>query len=368
MIAKKTNPEIAIAEPLDDWAKDCGILRPFLLDQSITEIMVNSFNEIFIEKNGVISEAKVQFSDEDTLMKVIQSLIVSAGKELNIRNPFVDASLPDGSRLNCVIPPVALNGPSMTIRKFSPNALHYKQLLTAGALDEKMLYFLNQTVRAKKNIMISGGTGTGKTTLLNVLSSFIPSNERIITIEDTAELQIQSKNCVRLESRITRTSHASITIQDLLKNALRMRPNRIIVGECRGAEAWDMLLAMNTGHEGSMTTMHSNSAFDALRRLEAMIMRSNSDAPHKMVQEDIANSIHIIIQVERSSDGKRRVVEISEVQGQNEKGYILEDIFKYNPKDGFYSTGNVPKFVRENTDPKIKFPATFFDTEFSVSL
>ncbi len=367
MIAKKSTAEINLM-PHEDWTRDCGVIRPFLNDPSVTEIMVNSFNEIFIEKDGVLIEAKVTFANEDALLKVIQSLVVTAGKELNIRNPFVDSSLPDGSRLNCVIPPVAVNGPSMTIRKFSPHALHYKQLLESKALDEKMLYFLNQVVRAKQNIIISGGTGSGKTTLLNVLSSFIPSTERIVTIEDTAELQIQSKNCVRLESRIARTSNSPITIEDLLKNALRMRPNRIIIGECRGAEAWDMLLAMNTGHSGSMTTMHANSSFDALRRLESMIMRTNPDAPHRMVQEDISESIQLVIHVERRIDGKRRIIEISEVLGRNEKGYILAGIFSYDATAGFKSMGNVPSFVKENKDAKIKFPPNFFDPEYTVSL
>ncbi len=353
---------------IEDWTKDTGPLRVFLLDPSITEIMVNSPTEIFVEKNGVLMETQAKFPDDESLLKVVQALVITSGREVNIKNPCVDTSLPDGSRLNCVIPPVAVNGASMTIRKFSPQAITYKQLLATKTIDDKMLYFMNQTVRAQQNMIVSGGTGSGKTTLLNVLSSFIPTNERIITLEDTAELQLQAKNIVRLESRQVRMAGSSVTIQDLLKNALRMRPNRIIVGECRGAEAWDMLMAMNTGHAGSMTTMHANSSFDALRRLEAMIIRTNPDAPLSMVQEDIASCIHFVFQVERSTDGKRRVIEITEVDGRNEKGYILNDIFKWDAANGFHSTGNIPRFARENLDPKIKFPPNFFDPEFTVTL
>jgi pilus assembly protein CpaF len=255
----------------------------------------------------------------------------------------------------------------MTIRKFSPQAISFKQLLLNGALDDKMLYFLNQTVRAKQNIVVSGGTGSGKTTLLNVLSSFIPSAERLITLEDTAELQLNAKNLVRLETRLVRAAGSSVTIQDLLKNSLRMRPNRLIVGECRGGEAWDMLMAMNTGHEGSMTTIHANSAYDALRRLESMILRS-TEIPLSMVQEDIANSINYIIQAERFGDGKRRVVQIMEVCGRNERGYLAQDIFKFSLTQGFHSTGTVPRYVQENADPRIKFPPNFFDPSFTVTL
>lgn len=361
-------PGEALQLHVEDWTKDTGPLRVFLLDPTITEIMVNSPNEIFVEKNGVLMETQSKFPDDDALLKVVQALVISSGREVNIKIPYVDTTLPDGSRLNCVIPPVAVNGASLTIRKFSPHAISYKQLLASKTIDDKMLYFINQTVRAQQNIVVSGGTGSGKTTLLNVLSSFIPSNERIITLEDTAELQLQAKNIVRLESRQVRLAGSNVTIQDLLKNALRMRPNRIIVGECRGAEAWDMLMAMNTGHAGSMTTMHANTSYDALRRLESMIIRTNPDAPLSMVQEDIASCVHFVFQTERFGDGKRRVTQVTEIDGRNDKGYILNDIFKYDSVNGFHSTGHIPRYVRENLDPKIKFPPNFFDPEFTVTL
>ena len=351
-----------------DWKQECGPLRVFLQDPTITEIMVNGPNKIFVERAGVISQTNAKFDSQEALFKLVQAMLVSLGREINRKTPFVDARLPDGSRMNCIIPPIALDGPILTIRKFSPTAMHYGNLITTGALDEKMLYFLNQAVIARQNMIISGGTGSGKTTLLNALSSFIPVTERLITIEDTAELKLSVKNLVRLECRPGRggTAEGSVSTMELIKNALRMRPDRIIVGECRGAEVWDMLQAMNTGHEGSMTSIHANSGNDALRRLESMVLRAGLDVPLAMIRQDIADTVSLVIQAERAADGKRRVVEIVEVDGRNSEGYITRKIFKHDPKLGFVSTGIRPKFLDNNRIEGVMIPPNFFNPDVKI--
>lgn len=355
------------ANPVD-WRQEAGPLKVFLSDPTVTEIMVNRWDRIFIERSGSIEESAYKFQNAEALWRFVQAIAVVTKKELNNRHPYLDTRLPDGSRLNVVIPPVALEGPSVTIRKFNPNIMGYQQLMQVGAIDDKTVFFLNQAVQAKKNILISGGTGSGKTTLLNILSSFIPPRERVVTIEDTAELQLAVKNVVRLETRPPIGGDLAVTMQDLLKTALRMRPDRIVVGECRGAEAWDMLVAMNTGHEGSLTTLHANSAGDALRRLESMIFQTGIEAPRVMIQEDISKTIDFIIQVERGFDSRRRVVEILEVNGRTATDYDVKPIFKYESKAGLLTTGKVPTFVTESKTGKNNFPPQFFEPSFKIKL
>lgn len=240
-----------------DWRAEAGPLKIYLSDPTVSEIMVNRWDKIFVERGGSIEESTYKFANPEAVWRFVQAIAVVTKKELNNRHPYLDARLPDGSRLNIVIPPVALEGPSITIRKFSQSLLTFHHLIQSGAIDDKGIFFLNQAVQSKQNIIISGGTGSGKTTLLNILSSFIGQKERVVTIEDTAELQLGVRNIVRMETRPQIGTEDPITIFDLLKNALRMRPDRIVIGECRGVEAWDMLVAMNTGHEGSMTTLHA---------------------------------------------------------------------------------------------------------------
>ena len=352
-----------------DWRNEAGPIKNLLIDSTVSEIMINRFDRIFIERRGIIEETDIKFESMEMLLRLTQAIAVATAKELNRRNPCIDARLPDGSRINIVIPPVALDGPAVTIRKFSPGGLSYSDLLNSHSVDEKIIYFLKQAVRARQNMIVSGGTGSGKTTLLNVLSSLISQSERIITIEDTAELKLASKNIVRMESRIPLGNEPAVELKDLIKNALRMRPDRLIIGECRGPEAWDMLQAMNTGHDGSLTTLHANSAPDALRRLESMIMRAGLEMPHSTVKEDIANTINIIIQMERSSDGFRRVVEIAEIQGIENNHYIIKDLFNFHPGKGFRAQGNLPRFFEHNTNPKVKFPDGFFlpDAQFKLA-
>lgn len=351
-----------------EWRAEAGPLKILLSDPTVTEIMVNRWDRIFIERRGVIEDSLSRFQNEDALWRFVQSIAVSSKRELNNRRPYLDTRLSDGSRVNLVIPPVALEGPSLTIRKFSQNVMSYQSLIKSGAVSDKLIYFLNQAVQAKQNIIVSGGTGSGKTTLLNILSSFISSKERVVTIEDTAELQLKVKNLVRLETRPQIGGEEPISIFDLLKNALRMRPDRIIVGECRGIEALDMLMAMNTGHEGSMTTLHANTASDALRRLESMIARSGADSPRYMIQEDIGSTINLVIQAHRSFDGKRRITEVSEVLTDSKHGYIVKPIFLYNLDSGLNTTGEIPHFVSHPQTHNVKFNENFFHPEFQFKL
>ncbi|MBL7670111.1 MAG: CpaF family protein [Bdellovibrionaceae bacterium] len=351
-----------------DWRQESGALKMHLLDPTITEIMINRWDRIFIERAGVIEESPLKFNNVDQLWRFVQAIAVIVKRELNNRHPYLDARLPDGSRLNVVIPPITLDGPTLTIRKFNPNMVSFQQMIQMGVLDDKAVYFLNQAVQLKQNIIVSGGTGSGKTTLLNILSSFIPSKERVITLEDTAELQVNVKNVVRMETRPQLGSEPAVTMHQLLKNALRMRPDRIIVGECRGVEAWDMLVAMNTGHEGSLTTLHANSGADALRRLESMILQTGLDAPRDMIQEDISKTISLIIQTERGFDGRRRIVEIIELQGRNGTEYKIESIFQNFNGKTLKSTGVVPNFVNTPRVQKNQFPQNFFDPGVKIRL
>lgn len=354
--------------PPPDWKTEAGPIRKHLNDISVTEIMVNRYDRIFVERKGIIEETEGRFDSLDHYIRFVQALAVNVGRELNRRNPFLDAKLPDGSRINIVVPPIAVDSPSVTIRKFSPVMIHYNNLIHHGAFDEKILYFLNQAVLARQNIVISGGTGSGKTTLLNLMSQFIPVKERIVTIEDTCELQLSVKNLVKLECRST-VGDVQFDIKDLLKNALRMRPDRIIIGEVRGTEAMDMLIAMNTGHDGSMSTLHANSAPDALRRIEAMVLRGANDIPISSVRQDISQTINLIVQASRLNDGSRRIIEIVEVLANEGENYRTERIFEFDPVEGFRSTGYIPRFAENLAkNPKIKLNPEFFNPSHKIKL
>jgi pilus assembly protein CpaF len=359
---------LSSARPLNianDWKQQAGPLRRLFADESISEIMVNSWDSIYVERNGVIEPCDVTFQNPEALHRFVQSLSAFLGFELNRKTPYLDARLPDGSRLNIVIPPVTLESASITIRKATVTNFNYQTLIKAGTVDEKLMYFLKESVSNRQNILISGGTGSGKTTILGVLTSFIGATERVVAIEDTAEMKVNVRNLVRMESGTHVPGEDPILTEDLLRNALRMRPDRILIGECRGPEAFDMLMAMNTGHDGSMTTIHANSALDALRRLEAMILRSGIGAPMAMVQQDIASTINLVVQATRTFDGKRRVVEVLEVLGRDENGYQTETVFSYVEPMGQLSTGYIPRFAR---NPSAKFPHRFFEADFTVKL
>ena len=308
-----------------------GPLTELLKDENITEIMVNSPSEIYIEIDGnLIKDESISFINDAHIVRTIQKLIEPLGRTIDSSSPMVDSRLKDGSRINAVIPPLSTKGPVITIRKFKTSISNIDELIRLGSLTPNMASFLEAAVKSKMNILVCGGTGSGKTTLLNILSSFIPSEERIITIEDAAELKLSQPHVISLETRTTNyESSGEVTIRDLVRNSLRMRPDRIIVGEVRGGEAFDMLQAMNTGHEGSLTTLHANSNIDALHRLETMVLMANIDIPVKAVREYIFNAIDLVINIERLSDGKRKVSAISEVIDFKDDEIVLNDIFKF---------------------------------------
>jgi pilus assembly protein CpaF len=348
---------------------DFGPLTALMQDPTITEIMVNGIKKVFVESRGTLKATPLSFSSEEELMKLFNKIAEFLGKNLSDKAPTLDGRLPDGSRVNLVIPPVSVDGPSMTIRKFSPMGLTYENLIASGMLDEKMAYFLNCCVSARINMIVSGGTGSGKTTLLNVLSSFIDPAERVVTIEDAAELKIQIPNLVRLEARPGDLRETPpVTIRQLAINALRMRPDRIIIGECRGAEALDMLFAMNTGHEGSMSTIHSNTGRDALRRIEAMVMLAGSELPLRTIREYVSSALQLVVNVQRGQDGVRRIVEMIEVSGMEGEVITTQDIFKYNPKEkNFVCAGFVPRFIQKFALRGIQFPPDFFSLKYKIT-
>lgn len=307
-----------------------GPIQPLLDDDEISEIMVNGPKKVYVEKKGQIQRTNVVFDDDEHVLRIIERIVLPLGRRIDAENPTVDARLPDGSRVNAVIPPVAIDGPCITIRKFRKDKLKIEQLIQFGSLTEHMAEFLRACVRARLNIVISGGTGSGKTTLLNVLSSFIPESERIVTIEDAAELQLQQDHVVRLESRpADLNGRGAVTIRDLVRNALRMRPDRIVMGECRGGEALDMLQAMNTGHDGSMTTIHANSPRDALARLETLVLMAGMDLPLKVVRQQISSAVDLIVQQSRLRDGTRKITSISEVVGMEGDVITMSEMFKF---------------------------------------
>lgn len=318
-----------------------GPISDLLNDDTITEIMVNGPLDIFVERKGKIIKTENEFRDDKHVMHIIDKIISPLGRRVDESSPLVDARLPDGSRVNIIIPPLAVKGPSITIRKFSKDPLTTNDLITFGALNGDIAEFLRLCVKGRINVLVSGGTGSGKTTLLNVLSSYIPEDERIVTIEDAAEVQLQQAHVVTLESRPANIEgNGRITIRDLVVNSLRMRPDRIIVGEVRGGEALDMLQAMNTGHDGSLTTIHANSPQDSLSRLETMVMMSGVELPSRAIREQVASAIDLIIQVERMVDGSRKVTKISEIIGLEGEIVTLQDIFLFHQM-GFDEHGNV---------------------------
>lgn len=354
----KTINRRRLAKEVLDEAIGLGPLEDLLDDDSVTEVMVNCHDEIFIERSGRIEKSPVIFTNDKAVIAAIERIVAPIGRRIDESSPMVDARLTDGSRVNAVIPPVALRGPSISIRKFSKRKLSGGDLLKYGSINEEMLEFVQVAVRERRNVVVTGGTGSGKTTLLNILSNFIPDHERIVTIEDAAELKLNQPNLVAMESRPANVEGKGlITIRDLVRNALRMRPDRIVVGECRGGEALDMLQAMNTGHEGSLTTAHANSPRDALSRLEVMVMMSGMDLPMVVVREQIASAIDLIIHQRRFPCGSRKITHICEITGIESGTIQTQDLFVFRARDQggpggkvrgqFSATGSVPEFYEE---------------------
>ena len=329
-----------ISEMIDE-VLGLGPIEPLLKDDSISEIMINGPHHIYVETKGKLVQTHVQFRDDVQLMNIIERIVAPIGRRIDEASPLVDARLPDGSRVNIIIPPLSLTGPVVTIRKFFRDALTIKDLIQFGTLSPQMAEFLEACVKGRLNILISGGTGSGKTTTLNVLSSFIPETERIITIEDSAELQLKQRHLITLETRPSNIEgQGQVSMRDLVKNALRMRPDRIVVGEVRSGEALDMLQAMNTGHDGSITTAHSNGPRDALSRLETMVLMAGYDLPIRAIREQIASAVDIIIHQTRMKDGSRRITHIAEVQGMEGDIITMQDIFRF-VQDGIGEDGKI---------------------------
>ncbi len=318
-----------------------GPIQALLNEPDISEVMVNGHLNVYIEKQGIVSKTDITFENDDQVLRLIDRIILPLGRRIDADSPTVDARLPDGSRVNAVIPPVAIDGPTITIRKFIKDRLKINELLTIGSITRGMAEFLRACIISRLNIIISGGTGSGKTTLLNALSSFIPTTERIITIEDAAELQLQQSHVVRMETKPPNVEgRNAVVIRDLVRNSLRMRPDRIIVGEVRGGEALDMLQAMNTGHDGSLTTLHANSPRDALSRLETMCLMSGMDLPLKSIREQVASAIDLIVHIARMRDGSRKVTSISEVAGMEGATVVMTEIFRFE-QTGITQDGKV---------------------------
>jgi pilus assembly protein CpaF len=308
-----------------------GPLQPLLDDPEVTEIMVNGPRKIYVEKKGRLERTKVVFDDNLHILRIIDRIVLPLGRHIDADSPMVDARLPDGSRVNAVVPPCAVDGASLTIRKFRKEKYSMEQLIENNTLTQGMADFLRACVLGRLNIIISGGTGSGKTTFLNVLSGFIPEEERIVTIEDAAELQLQQDHVVRLETKLANVEgHGVVSVRELVRNSLRMRPDRIVVGECRGGEALDMLQAMNTGHDGSLTTIHANSPRDALSRLETLVLMAGMDLPIKIVRQQISSAVDVIVQMSRLRDGTRKLIAITEIAGMEGDVVTLSDIFKFN--------------------------------------
>ena len=352
-----------IPEVLDE-VLGFGPIEPLLKDSTISEIMVNNANQVYIERNGKLELTDVAFRDDNHVMQIIEKIIAPIGRRIDESSPMVDARLPDGSRINAIIPPLSLKGPVLTIRKFSKEPYQVNDLIKFGTWTKEVADFLKACVEGKLNIIVSGGTGSGKTTTLNILSAFIPSNERIVTVEDAAELQLRQEHVVTLESRPANIEgKGQITMRDLVKNCLRMRPDRIIVGEVRGGEALDMLQAMNTGHDGSLTTGHANSPRDMLARLETMVLMAGMNLPDKAIREQTAAAINLIIQQSRLPDGSRKITNITEILGMEGDVVTMQDIFVFEPQGrdesgyiigNFKPTGIRPKFMDKLTNNGIK--------------
>jgi pilus assembly protein CpaF len=354
-----------------------GPLEPLLRDDSVSEVMVNGADRIYIERNGKIEQAGVTFVDDAHLLRIIDKIVSQVGRRIDEASPMVDARLPDGSRVNAIIPPLSLRGPTLTIRKFSRDPYTMDDLINFGTLTPKAAHFLAACVQGKLNMLISGGTGTGKTTTLNALSAYVPGDERIVTIEDAAELQLQQEHVITLEARPANIEgQGEVKIRELVRNALRMRPDRIIVGEVRGPETLDMLQAMNTGHEGSLTTIHANAPRDALARLETLVLTAGVDLPLRAIREQVASAFDILVQISRLVDGSRRISHVTEVLRMESDVITLQDIFLARPPDEetasaqitrllspLSCTGLKPHFLEKMAANGVTLPATFFQQE-----
>ncbi len=360
-----------VIRKIGDSVLGLGPLEPFLRDPEITEIMVNNAHTIFVERGGKLHSTGARFLDEEQLRRTIEKVVAKVGRRIDEASPFVDARLPDGSRVNAIIPPLALDGPALTVRKFSADPYVAEDLLSFGTLTSPVARFLEACVRGRVNILVSGGTGAGKTTTLNVLSSFIPDDERIITIEDAAELKLQQPHVVRVESRPPNIEgKGEVTIRDLVRNALRMRPDRIVVGEVRGGEALDMLQAMNTGHDGSISTVHANSPRDVLSRLETMVLMAGVDLTVRAIREQIASAIDLVIHQERLKDGTRRITHVTEIGSLESDVITLQEIFRFDFRAGTDPTGRFlgelsatglrPRFLDGLRDRGIEVPPDVF--------
>ncbi len=359
-----------IIKEIEDDVLGLGPLEALLYDPTISDILVNGYRKVYVERFGKLELTPVKFNDNNHLMKIIDRIVSRIGRRIDESSPMVDARLLDGSRVNAIIPPLAIDGPSLSIRRFAVDKMALDDLVNRGALTNYMAEFLKLATKTKLNILISGGTGSGKTTMLNAISNFIPNNERVITLEDSAELQLQLPHVLRLETRPANIEgKGEITLRDLVRNSLRMRPDRIVIGEVRSGEAFDMLQAMNTGHEGSLTTVHANNARDALSRLENMVSMAGLDMPAKAIRTQIASAIHIIIQLSRLEDGSRRVISIQEVDGMEGEVITLSEIFKFARRGldekgvvlGQYcSTGIIPKCVSNMKQRGLKTDLAIF--------
>lgn len=372
-----TNRKALVKEVYDE-ALRLGPLEDFLEDETVSEIMVNGHGQVYVERNGRLELTEMTFMDDSSVLAIIERIVSPLGRRIDESQPFVDARLPDGSRVNAIIHPLSLVGPCLTIRKFSKTPFTDKDLARFGTLTSEAADFLRICVRLRKNIIVSGGTGSGKTTLLNVLSEYLPDVDRIVTIEDAAELRLSKKHVVRLEARPPNIEgRGAVTIRDLVRNALRMRPDRIVVGECRGGEALDMLQAMNTGHDGSLTTVHANSPRDVISRLETMVLMSGMDLPIRAIREQVASAIDMIVHESRLSDGSRKVTKVTEVMGLEGDQITMQDIFEYNQtgidEDGkveglFMPTGSVPSFLDDIKSRGMSIDHSIFDPNHKKKL
>ena len=364
---------VRMLEQITDEILGLGPLEPLLRDETITEVMVNGPQQVYIEREGRLEMTNVTFQNDEHVMKIIQRIIAPIGRRIDESSPMVDARLADGSRVNAIIPPLSLVGPVLTIRKFAATPFTVEDLIRFGTATTEMFEFLEACVKARLNIFVAGGTGSGKTTMLNILSSFIPDDERIVTIEDAAELQLRQEHVVTLEARPSNIEgKGAIPIRELVKNALRMRPDRIVVGECRSSEALDMLQAMNTGHDGSMSTGHANSPRDMLARLETMVLMAGMDLPLRAIREQIASAVDLIVHQNRLKDGSRKIVNITEVQGMEGDVIVMQDIFVFEQtgvvegkiEGKLRPTGIRPKFVEKFEAAGIHLPSNVFGSPF----
>ena len=364
-----------VVERIEDEVMGLGPLEPLLADKTISDILVNGFDQIYIERRGKLELTDAKFSDDKHLMNIIDRIVSAIGRRIDESSPMVDARLADGSRVNVIIPPLAIDGPSMSIRRFAVDRLTMQNLIELGTVTEPVASVLEAIVGARLNVVVSGGTGSGKTTMLNILSGFINEDERIVTIEDSAELQLQQPHVVRLETRPPNVEDkGEVTARDLVRNSLRMRPERIVVGEVRGAEALDMLQAMNTGHDGSLTTIHANTPRDALGRIENMVSMTGIAFPMKSLRSQIAAAIHVVIQVERLEDGRRRLVSVQEINGMEGDVITMSEIFTFERRgldeDGMVigelkATGIVPHFHRQLAQKGTDIPIELFEPSFA---